>query len=53
METDILRHLDDRLLESPSFAIDTAEKEVINMGKVAIANLKIATAALTDRNEAF
>ena len=53
VETDILRHLDDRLLESPSFAIDTAEKEVINMGKVAIANLKIATAALTDRNEAF
>ena len=48
VETDILRHLDDRLLESPSFAIDTAEKEVINMGKVAIANLKIATAALTD-----
>lgn len=53
VETDILRHLDDRLLESPSFAIDTAEKVVINMGKVAIANLKIATAALTDRNEAF
>lgn len=53
VEIDILRHLDDRLLESPSFAIDTAEKEVINMGKVAIANLKIATAALTDRNEAF
>ena len=53
VETDILRHLDDRLLESPSFAIDTAEKEVINMGKVAIANLKIATTALTDRNEAF
>lgn len=53
VETDILRHLDDRLLESPSFAIDTAEREVINMGKVVIANLKIATAALTDRNESF
>ena len=53
MEGDILRHLDDRILESPSFAIETVEKEVINMGRVAAANLKIATAALTDRNESF
>ncbi len=53
VEGDILRHLDDRILESPSFAIETVEKEVINMGRVAAANLKIATAALTDRNESF
>lgn len=53
VENDILRHLDDRILETPSFAIETVEKEVVNMGKVAIANLKIATAALSDKNEAF
>lgn len=53
VELDILRHLDDRILETPSFAIETVEKEVINMGHVAVANLKIATAALSDKDESF
>lgn len=53
VELDILRHLDDRILETPSFAIETVEKEVINMGHVAAANLKIATAALSDKDESF
>ena len=42
VETEMIRHLDDRILETPSFAIETACNEVVNMGKVAVANLKIA-----------
>lgn len=53
VETDMMRHLDDRILETPSFAIENALHEIVNMGKIAIANVKIATAALIDENEAF
>ena len=51
--SDVIRHLDDRILETPSFAIETACNEVVNMGKVAVANLKIATAALVDADDNF
>ena len=50
VESEMIRHLDDRILETPSFAIETACNEVVNMGKVAVANLKIATAALDADN---
>ena len=53
VETEMIRHLDERILESPSFAIENVLHEVINMGKVSLANVKIATAALLDGNEAF
>ncbi len=53
VETEMVRHLDERILETPSFAIETACNEVVNMGKVAIANLKIATAAMLDSNINF
>ena len=53
VETEMIRHLDDRILETPSFAIETACNEVVNMGKVAVANLKIATAALVDADDNF
>ena len=53
VETEMIRHLDDRILETPSFAIETACNEVVNMGKVAVANLKIATAALVDADNNF
>lgn len=53
VESEMLRHLDDRILESPSFAIETANQQIYNMGEVTLANLKIATAALTDENETF
>ncbi len=53
VETEMVRHLDERILETPSFAIETACNEVVNMGKVAIANLKIATAAMIDSNINF
>lgn len=53
LESDMIRHLDERILESPSFAIETANQEIINMGHVSLANLKIATAALTEENQNF
>ncbi len=53
VETEMIRHLDERILETPSFAIETACNEVVNMGKVAIANLKIATAAMVDSDSNF
>lgn len=53
VELEMLRHLDSRILSSPSFAIETARQEINNMGQVTLANLKIATAALIEENEAF
>lgn len=53
VESDMKRHLDDRILETPSFAIENALHEIVNMGKIAIANVKIASVALIDGNEAF
>ena len=53
VETDMIRHLDDRILETPSFAIDTACNEIVTMGRIALANLKIASAALIEENKAF
>jgi len=49
----MVRRLDDRILESPSFAIENVSHEIINMGRIAAANVKIATAALIEENEAF
>lgn len=53
VESDMIRHLDSRILGSPSFAIENANQQIVNMGQVTLANLKIATVALTDKNEAF
>ncbi|MFQ7584153.1 MAG: Na/Pi cotransporter family protein, partial [[Clostridium] symbiosum] len=53
VEADMVRHLDDRILETPSFAIENAGHEIINMAKISLANVKIATAALLEENEAF
>lgn len=53
VESDMQRRLDDRILETPSFAIENALHEIVNMGKIAIANVKIASAALIDGNETF
>lgn len=41
-----LRHLDDRILETPSFAVENAIKEVGHMGELAVANTKLAVEAL-------
>ena len=31
-----LRHLDDRILETPSFAVQNAIKEVVHMGEITL-----------------
>ncbi len=45
-----LVHLDDRVLETPSFAVQSAVLEVIRMGHVVEKNLNTATAALLERD---
>ncbi|MDF2822234.1 MAG: putative rane protein [Clostridiales bacterium] len=46
-----LRHLDERILETPSFAVENAQKEVVHMGMVALENLKAARIALFEKNQ--
>lgn len=43
-----LRHLDQRIFESPAFAIEVAQMEAVHMGQVALHNLKIASDALVN-----
>ena len=45
-----LVHLDDRLLETPSFAVQSAVLEVVRMGYIVEKNLNTAVAALLERN---
>lgn len=44
-----LKHLDDRILETPSFAIETAGKEIIQMGKISLDNCRLSIECLIDR----
>ena len=46
-----LRHLDDRILETPSFAVQNAIKEVVHMGEITLDNAKEAVDALLNNNE--
>lgn len=48
---DELQHLDERILETPAFAIENAAKEVIRMGHLAAYNVNIAVNALFEGNE--
>lgn len=41
-----LKHLDERIFESPAFALETAVLEVIHMGQITLANLERAVKAL-------
>ncbi len=43
--------LDDRIMESPSFAVETAQTEVIHMGWITMENVKLARKAMLDRDE--
>lgn len=45
-----LRHLDDRILETPSFAVENAIKEVVHMGKITLNNTKEAVEALLEND---
>lgn len=46
-----LRHLDDRILETPSFAVANSIKEVVHMGEITLKNLKVAVEALLKNDE--
>lgn len=43
-----LKHLDERIFESPAFAVDTAALEVVHMGQITLANVKLAMNAVLD-----
>lgn len=45
-----LRHLDERILETPSFAVENAIKEVVRMGEISANNVKLAIETLDTQN---
>ena len=45
-----LQHLDERLFETPSFAVENAVKEVVRMGEIAKNNMEVAMQALFEKN---
>ena len=49
-ENEMKRHLDERILESPSFAIENVNNEVVNMGYAALENFDVAADALLSSN---
>ncbi|MGN0465467.1 MAG: Na/Pi cotransporter family protein [Lachnospiraceae bacterium] len=38
----VLKHLDDRILEAPTFAVESAIKEVVHMGEIVLENVDLA-----------
>ena len=50
LEEEIRSHLDPRLLENPSFAIETAKREVIRMGELALSNVKLGRTAVLEND---
>lgn len=50
-ETQTLRHLDERIFESPAFALETAAAEVIHMGELVLGNLERAVRTLETGND--
>ena len=51
VESEMMRHLDSRILENPSFAIEHVENEVVRMGQTALMNLKISGEAILKNNQ--
>jgi len=49
-ETELI-HLDDRIMETPAFAIQNCLKEIIRMGYMAYDNLKYSVDAILNKNE--
>ncbi len=50
-EEDFVINLEDRLLESPSFAIEAAVTEVVRMGNLALDNYKLSINAILEDDE--
>lgn len=46
-----LRHLDERILETPTFAVENSVKEVVHMGQITLENTKNAVEALLKNNK--
>ena len=46
-----LKHLDDRILRTPSLAVENAVEEVVHMGEVVLANTKAVMDLLCDREK--
>jgi len=46
-----LRHLDERILETPSFAVQNAVKEVVHMGEITLNNVREAIDALLNNDD--
>jgi phosphate:Na+ symporter len=44
-------HLDDRILNTPTFALQSCLKEIIRLGGIAYDNLKLATSSFMDRTD--
>lgn len=49
-EAETMKHLDERIFESPAFAVETASMEVVHMGQITMDNVKRAMAAVLTRN---
>lgn len=45
-----LKHLDERIFESPAFAVETAALEVVHMGQITLSNVKRALDAILTGN---
>lgn len=45
-----LKHLDERIFESPAFAVETAALEVVHMGQITLKNMQLAIDALLSGN---
>lgn len=49
-ETETMKHLDERIFESPAFAVDTAAMEVVHMGQITMENVRRAMDAVLTKN---
>lgn len=47
----VLQHLDNRILESPTFAVENVVKEVVHLGDVTLDNVKRSINAMLENNE--
>ncbi len=50
-DEEALRHLDQRIFESPAFAIEVASAEVVHMGQITLKNIQQALDSLTNPEE--
>ncbi len=50
-EESVLMHLDDRVLETPSFAVQSAVKEVVRLGRMVEENVYTAIDAIFEKDE--